>query len=311
MSKKNNNNQNPLGGGTPNWENVNVNEEGKALGGSEQNVPNEEYEIQNDPYSLQGDATEQPQSAFSGLGGQTGPQPDPAQAYGQPNQGFGGYNQGGYNQQGYNQGGYYNTNMSQQQWADSTKTEVARFLDNNRVFELTIGISKADLLTFADNALPIVKRTYYVEMKENVFTELLKGIDIVQFQNAKRTYFPSTNNATMAKEGTHTIIAMSVTDQTLRQGLGEVRNVVDLARQTSNFEVQRILNKLDTSKLFSPYITVPHKKYENIGETEIYVNTSVVLLSFLGLSLEGIQDRYFFTVKETNDMFIVNLKKMA
>ena len=309
MSKKNNNNQNPLGGGTPNWENVNVNEEGKALGGNEQNV-NEEYEIQNDPYSLQCDATEQPQSAFSGLGGQTGPQPDPAQAYGQPNQGFG-YNQGGYNQQGYNQGGYYNTNMSQQQWADSTKTEVARFLDNNRVFELTIGISKADLLTFADNALPIVKRTYYVEMKENVFTELLKGIDIVQFQNAKRTYFPSTNNATMAKEGTHTIIAMSVTDQTLRQGLGEVRNVVDLARQTSNFEVQRILNKLDTSKLFSPYITVPHKKYENIGETEIYVNTSVVLLSFLGLSLEGIQDRYFFTVKETNDMFIVNLKKMA
>ena len=309
MSKKNNNNQNPLGG-TPNWENVNVNEEGKALGGNDQNV-NEEYEIQNDPYSLQGD-TEQPQSAFSGLGGgQTGPQPDPAQSYGQPNQGFGGYNQGGYNQQGYNQGGYYNTNMSQQQWADSTKTEVARFLDNNRVFELTIGISKADLLTFADNALPIVKRTYYVEMKENVFTELLKGIDIVQFQNAKRTYFPSTNNATMAKEGTHTIIAMSVTDQTLRQGLGEVRNVVDLARQTSNFEVQRILNKLDTSKLFSPYITVPHKKYENIGETEIYVNTSVVLLSFLGLSLEGIQDRYFFTVKETNDMFIVNLKKMA
>ena len=146
----------------------------------------------------------------------------------------------------------------------ATNTEVARFLDNNRVFELTIGISKADLLTFADNTLTIVKRTYYVEMKENVFTELLKGIDIVQFQNAKRTYFPSTNNATMAKEGTHTIIAMSVTDQTLRQGLGEVRNVVDLARQTSNFEVQRILNKLDTSKLFSPYITVPHKKCENI-----------------------------------------------
>ena len=306
MSKKQNNNQNPLGGGTPNWENVNVNSEERALGGNDQNTPNEEYEIQNDPYSLQGD-TEQPQSAFAGLGGQqSGPQPDPAQQpYEQPNPGFGGYNQQGYNQ------GYYNTNMSQQQWADSTKTEVARFLDNNRVFELTIGISKADLLTFADNALPIVKRTYYVEMKENVFTELLKGIDIVQFQNAKRTYFPSTNNATMAKEGTHTIIAMSVTDQTLRQGLGEVRNVVDLARQTSNFEVQRILNKLDTSKLFSPYITVPHKKYENIGETEIYVNTSVVLLSFLGLSLEGIQDRYFFTVKETNDMFIVNLKKMA
>ena len=311
MSKKqNNNNQNPLGGGTPNWENVNVNAEEKALGDNE-NVSNEEYEIQNDPYSLQGD-TEQPQSAFSGLGGgQNGPQPDPAQAYQQPNQGFVNQGFGGYNQQGYNQGGYYNTNMSQQQWADSTKTEVARFLDNNRVFELTIGISKADLLTFADNALPIVKRTYYVEMKENVFTELLKGIDIVQFQNAKRTYFPSTNNATMAKEGTHTIIAMSVTDQTLRQGLGEVRNVVDLARQTSNFEVQRILNKLDTSKLFSPYITVPHKKYENIGETEIYVNTSVVLLSFLGLSLEGIQDKFFFTVKETNDMFIVNLKKMA
>lgn len=311
MSKKqNNNNQNPLGGGTPNWENVNVNaEEEKALGGNE-NVSNEEYEIQNDPYSLQGDTEQPQQSAFSGLGGQSGPQPDPAQAFQQPNQGFVNQGFGGYNQ-GYNQGGYYNTNMSQQQWADSTKTEVARFLDNNRVFELTIGISKADLLTFADNALPIVKRTYYVEMKENVFTELLKGIDIVQFQNAKRTYFPSTNNATMAKEGTHTIIAMSVTDQTLRQGLGEVRNVVDLARQTSNFEVQRILNKLDTSKLFSPYITVPHKKYENIGETEIYVNTSVVLLSFLGLSLEGIQDKFFFTVKETNDMFIVNLKKMA
>lgn len=307
MSKKNNNNQNPLGG-TPNWENVNVNSEERALGGNDQNGSNEEYEIQNDPYSLQGDA-EQSQSAFAGLGGQNGPQPDPSYSsyeQPQPNQGFGGYNQ----QQGYNQG-YYNTIMSQQQWADSTKTEVARFLDNNRVFELTIGISKADLLTFADNALPIVKRTYYVEMKENVFTELLKGIDIVQFQNAKRTYFPSTNNATMAKEGTHTIIAMSVTDQTLRQGLGEVRNVVDLARQTSNFEVQRILNKLDTSKLFSPYITVPHKKYENIGETEIYVNTSVVLLSFLGLSLEGIQDKFFFTVKETNDMFIVNLKKMA
>ena len=301
MSKKQNNNQNPLGGGTPNWENVNVNEEAKAKALGNETGSNEEYEIQNDPYSLQGE-NEQPQSAFAGLGGQSGPQPDPSQSYEQPNTGFGGYEQ---------QGGYYNTNMSQQQWADSTKTEVARFLDNNRVFELTIGISKADLLTFADNALPIVKRTYYVEMKENVFTELLKGIDIVQFQNAKRTYFPSTNNATMAKEGTHTIIAMSVTDQTLRQGLGEVRNVVDLARQTSNFEVQRILNKLDTSKLFSPYITVPHKKYENIGETEIYVNTSVVLLSFLGLSLEGIQDKFFFTVKETNDMFIVNLKKMA
>lgn len=309
MSKNKNNQNNPLGGGTPNWENVNVNEE-KALG-NDQTGSNEEYEIQNDPYSINGE-TEQPksESAFAGLGGQpNGSQPDPTQQYygeqpnyEQPNTGFGGYDP---------QGGYYNTNMSQQQWADSTKTEVARFLDNNRVFELTIGISKADLLTFADNALPIVKRTYYVEMKENVFTELLKGIDIVQFQNAKRTYFPSTNNATMAKEGTHTIIAMSVTDQTLRQGLGEVRNVVDLARQTSNFEVQRILNKLDTSKLFSPYITVPHKKFENVGETEIYVNTSVVLLSFLGLSLEGIQDKFFFTVKETNDMFIVNLKKMA
>ena len=189
-------------------------------------------------------------------------------------------------------------------------SEVAKFLTNQPVYELTIGVNKDELLTFANNALNIPKRIGYREVREAEFLELMKGVDIADFQNAKRTYYPSTQAANIAGEGVKSIISCQIDDSTLAQGQGEVRNVVDLARQTSNFEVQRILKNLDTSKLFDPYITVPHKKYEQAGVTELFINTSVVLLSFLGLSLSFISERYSFTVKETPEQYLVHLQKI-
>lgn len=199
--------------------------------------------------------------------------------------------------------------MNAQQWAAATETEVARFIRNNRVFELTIGVEKDQLLTFANNSLPIPKRCGYREMKENELLELLKGIDITDFQNAKRTYFPSTQQAITTREGVKSIISFMIADNTLQEGQGKIRNIVDLARRTSNFEVERVLKNLDTSKLFDPHITVPHKRYEENGVVEIFVNTTVVLLSFLGLSLEAIKG-YSFTVKEQADLFLVHLQKL-
>lgn len=201
---------------------------------------------------------------------------------------------------------YYDTN----QGYVPNVSEVAKFLTNQPVYELTIGVNKDELLTFANNSLNIPKRIGYREVREAEFLELMKGVDIADFQNAKRTYYPSTQSANIAGEGVKSIISCQIDDSTLAQGNGEVRNVVDLARQTSNFEVQRILKNLDTSKLFDPHITVPHKKYEQAKVTELFVNTSVVLLSFLGLSLEFISDRYSFTVKETPEQFLVHLQKI-
>ena len=157
-------------------------------------------------------------------------------------------------------------------------SEVAKFLTNQPVYELTIGVNKDELLTFANNSLNIPKRIGYREAREAEFLDLMKGVDI--------------------------------TDSTLSQGNGDIRNVVDLARQTSIFEIQRILKHLDTSNLFDPHITVPHKKYEQAHVTEIFVNTSVVLLSFLGLSLDFISNKYTFTVKETPEQFLVHLQKI-
>ena len=201
---------------------------------------------------------------------------------------------------------YYDTN----QGYVPNVSEVAKFLTNQPVYELTIGVNKDELLTFANNSLNIPKRKGFREVREAEFLELMKGVDIADFQNAKRTYYPSTQSANIAGEGVKSIISCQIDDSTLAQGNGEVRNVVDLARQTSNFEVQRILKNLDTSKLFDPHITVPHKKYEQAKVTELFVNTSVVLLSFLGLSLEFISNRYSFTVKETPEQFLVHLQKI-
>lgn len=201
---------------------------------------------------------------------------------------------------------YYDTN----QGYVPNVSEVAKFLTNQPVYELTIGVNKDELLTFSNNSLNIPKRIGFREVREAEFLELMKGVDIADFQNAKRTYYPSTQSANIAGEGVKSIISCQIDDSTLAQGNGEVRNVVDLARQTSNFEVQRILKNLDTSKLFDPHITVPHKKYEQAKVTELFVNTSVVLLSFLGLSLEFISDRYSFTVKETPEQFLVHLQKI-
>ena len=265
---------------------------------------NEEFELVNDPYSLNGGSTTEEQSAF-----------------GNNNAGNENLNQGGYGNMGENnytndysnigqeQPGYFDTNMNAQQWAQATETEVARFIRNNRVFELTIGVEKDQLLTFANNSLPIPKRCGYREMKENELLELLKGIDITDFQNAKRTYFPSTQQAITTREGVKSIISFMIADNTLQEGQGKIRNIVDLARRTSNFEVERVLKNLDTSKLFDPHITVPHKRYEENGVVEIFVNTTVVLLSFLGLSLEAIKG-YSFTVKEQADLFLVHLQKL-
>lgn len=265
---------------------------------------NEEFELVNDPYSLNGGSTNEEQSAF-----------------GNNNAGNENLNQGGYGNMGQDnytndysnigqeQPGYFDTNMNAQQWAAATETEVARFIRNNRVFELTIGVEKDQLLTFANNSLPIPKRCGYREMKENELLELLKGIDITDFQNAKRTYFPSTQQAITTREGVKSIISFLIADNTLQEGQGKIRNIVDLARRTSNFEVERVLKNLDTSKLFDPHITVPHKRYEENGVVEIFVNTTVVLLSFLGLSLEAIKG-YSFTVKEQADLFLVHLQKL-
>ena len=264
---------------------------------------NEEFELVNDPYSLNGGSTTEEQSAFGNNAGNEN------------------LNQGGYGNMGENnytndysnigqeQPGYFDTNMNAQQWAAATETEVARFIRNNRVFELTIGVEKDQLLTFANNSLPIPKRCGYREMKENELLELLKGIDITDFQNAKRTYFPSTQQAITTREGVKSIISFLIADNTLQEGQGKIRNIVDLARRTSNFEVERVLKNLDTSKLFDPHITVPHKRYEENGVVEIFVNTTVVLLSFLGLSLEAIKG-YSFTVKEQADLFLVHLQKL-
>lgn len=186
---------------------------------------------------------------------------------------------------------------------------VYTFLTNNKVYELTIGVDKDELLTFANNSLNIPKRIGYREMKELEFLELMKGVDPTDFQNARRTYFPSTQ-ASMAKgDNVKSIINIIIQDSTLSQGVGANRNIVDQARRTSNFEVQRLLTNLDTSKLFDPHITVPHKKYEQAGVVELYVNTTVVLLSFLGLSLATVSN-YSFTVKETSDQYLVHLQKL-
>ena len=201
---------------------------------------------------------------------------------------------------------YYNTD----QGYVPNISEVAKFLTNQPVYELTIGVNKDELLTFANNSLNIPKRIGYREVREAEFLDLMKGVDITDFQNAKRTYYPSTQAANIAGEGVKSIISCQIDDSTLSQGNGEIRNVVDLARQTSIFEVQRILKNLDTSNLFDPHITVPHKKYEQAKVTELFVNTSVVLLSFLGMSLEFISNKYSFTVKETPEQFLVHLQKI-
>ena len=268
---------------------------------------NDEYEFANDPYTLGGNsntANEQSEtSAFANIG---------EQSYqnnlgGNMNQNQG--QQPDYSNIGQQGPAYFDTNMNAQQWANATETEVAKFIRNNKVFELTIGVEKDQLLTFANNSLPIPKRAGYREMKENELLELLKGIDITDFQNAKRTYFPSTQQAITTREGVKSIISFLIADNTLQEGQGQIRNIVDLARRTSNFEVERVLKNLDTSKLFDPHITVPHKRYEENGVVEIFVNTTVVLLSFLGLSLEAIRG-YSFTVKEQADLFLVHLQKL-
>ena len=264
---------------------------------------NEEYELANDPYSLNGGSTTEEQSAFGNNAGN-----ENLNQGGYGNMGQDNYTND-YSNIGQEQPGYFDTNMNAQQWAAATETEVARFIRNNRVFELTIGVEKDQLLTFANNSLPIPKRCGYREMKENELLELLKGIDITDFQNAKRTYFPSTQQAITTREGVKSIISFLIADNTLQEGQGKIRNIVDLARRTSNFEVERVLKNLDTSKLFDPHITVPHKRYEENGVVEIFVNTTVVLLSFLGLSLEAIKG-YSFTVKEQADLFLVHLQKL-
>ena len=264
---------------------------------------NEEFELLNDPYSLNGGSTTEEQSAFGNNAGN-----ENLNQGGYGNMGQDNYTND-YSNIGQEQPGYFDTNMNAQQWAAATETEVARFIRNNRVFELTIGVEKDQLLTFANNSLPIPKRCGYREMKENELLELLKGIDITDFQNAKRTYFPSTQQAITTREGVKSIISFLIADNTLQEGQGKIRNIVDLARRTSNFEVERVLKNLDTSKLFDPHITVPHKRYEENGVVEIFVNTTVVLLSFLGLSLEAIKG-YSFTVKEQADLFLVHLQKL-
>ena len=266
---------------------------------------NEEYEMAPDPYALGGNNGGESESAFANIGEQN------------QNQNLGGYGnmngqqqaQNDYSNIGQQGPGYFDTNMNAQQWADASETEVAKFIRNNKVFELTIGVEKDQLLTFANNSLPIPKRCGYREMKENELLELLKGIDITDFQNAKRTYFPSTQQAITTREGVKSIISFLIADTTLQEGQGQIRNIVDLARRTSNFEVERVLKNLDTSKLFDPHITVPHKRYEENGVVEIFVNTTVVLLSFLGLSLDAIRG-YSFTVKEQADLFLVHLQKL-
>lgn len=265
---------------------------------------NEEYEMAPDPYSLGGNntATENTESAFANID----EQPNNNNLGGNVNMN---QDQNAYANIGTEGPGYFDTNMTAQQWADASQTEVSKFLSNNKVFELTIGVEKDQLLTFANNALPIPKRVGYREMKENELLELLKGIDVVDFQNAKRTYFPSTQQAITTREGVKSIISIMIADNTLQEGQGQIRNIVDLARRTSNFEVERVLKNLDTSKLFDPHITVPHKRYEENGVVEIYVNTTIVLLSFLGLSLEAIKG-YSFTVKEQADLFLVHLQKL-
>ena len=257
---------------------------------------NEEFELVNDPYSLNGGSTTEEQSAFGNNAGN-----ENLNQGGYGNMGQDNYTND-YSNIGQEQPGYFDTNMNAQQWAAATETEVARFIRNNRVFELTIGVEKDQLLTFANNSLPIPKRCGYREMKENELLELLKGIDITDFQNAKRTYFPSTQQAITTREGVKSIISFLIADNTLQEGQGKIRNIVD-------FEVERVLKNLDTSKLFDPHITVPHKRYEENGVVEIFVNTTVVLLSFLGLSLEAIKG-YSFTVKEQADLFLVHLQKL-
>lgn len=205
---------------------------------------------------------------------------------------------------------YFDTNTTYEQFKEAQVTEVARFLANQKVYELTLGVDKGELLTFANNSLNIPKKIGYRELKERDLLDLLKGIDVNDFLNAKKTYFPSTTASIAAKEGVKSIISLLIEDATLSAGNHEVRNVVDLARQSTTFEIQRVLKHLDTKNLFNEHITVPHKRYEASKAVEIFVNTTVVLLAFLGLRLEDIDNKFSFSVKEDAEQFIVNLQKL-
>ncbi len=193
---------------------------------------------------------------------------------------------------------------------DINETEVSRFLKNNSVFELVIGVEKDKLLTFVDNSLHIQKNVGYIEMKEMQLMELIKNVDQASFNNAKKTYFPSTDAALMDGTGVKSIISVFIKEETLAVGRKPVSNIVDLARQSTSFEVQKMLSHLKTQNLFNEYIPVPMRKYEATATVQIFINTTVVLLSYLGLTLEEISKTYQFSVNEDNNNYYVLLKKI-
>ena len=96
---------------------------------------------------------------------------------------------------------------------DINETEVSRFLKNNSVFELVIGVEKDKLLTFVDNSLHIQKNVGYIEMKEMQLMELIKNVDQASFNNAKKTYFPSTDAALMDGTGVKSIISVFIKEE--------------------------------------------------------------------------------------------------
>lgn len=194
--------------------------------------------------------------------------------------------------------------------AVSIETEVSKFLKNNQVFELVIGIEKDKLLTFADHSLQLQKHIGYREMREIDLMDLLKGIEPTAFMNTKKTYFPSTNAALTAKEGVKSIISILIKEDTLSLGRKPESNIVDIARQSTSFEVKKVLEHLDTKNLFNEFIPVPMRRYEATNTVEIFVNTTVVLLAYLGLTLDEIKNRYQFSVTEDASNFYVLLKRI-
>lgn len=189
-------------------------------------------------------------------------------------------------------------------------TEVSTFLLNNDVDQLIIGIPKDRLLMFADNSLAIEKAIGYKEMHEREIMELLKDMDPFEFERTRVSYFPSSELAKTMKVGVKSIISIIIKESTLNLGRKETKNIVDIARQSTTFEVQKMLKHLNTDNLFNEFIPVPLKRYQATGNIEIFVNTSVVLLAYLGLTLSDIEGKYSFSVIEYPQKYHVELKRL-
>lgn len=208
---------------------------------------------------------------------------------------------------GYNPFNNYNSEVGGE---EMTESSTKRYLRDNDVFELIVGVDKDDLINFVQNNFKLPKKLGYRNVSQMELMDLLGNkIDKVDWANARKTYFPSSNSSNLRKMGVKSVISILISDEVMPRANKPVNNVVDLTRRETSFEVSELLNNLDTSAIFSPSIAIPHRRYENSGIIELFANTTVTLLAFLGLTLEDIGGKYNFTVQEVDDKFIVQFQK--